>query len=185
VLVGVSLAVWWASPIAWASANRARVMIAVWVGSGDQVPLVGRGGLGAVAGGLAAAAEHHVPGVFGVAQDRADGGFGPVHAVGWRVPVFVGVEPGGDGGDAEVFFDPPRVDHGDDGAAHGVKDQAGFGAALGGFHWHGVGYPFGLVPVGGGADVPSGDGVLPQSFPCFLLDLQPEVLGNALLDPAH
>ncbi|HEX9537975.1 MAG TPA: hypothetical protein VGA04_07350 [Streptosporangiaceae bacterium] len=47
-----------------------------------------------------------------------------------RVQVLAGVEAGGDGRYAEVFFDPPRVDRGDDGAAYGVQDQPGFGASL-------------------------------------------------------
>jgi hypothetical protein len=79
---------------------------------------------------------------------------------------------------------PPGVDLGDDRPAHGVEDEPGFGAALAGFDGHGVGDAFGLVPVGGGADVPAGQGVLSQSFPRFFLDLEPEPFRDALLYPA-
>ena len=96
----------------------------------------------------------------------------------------VAVEPHSDGGHAQVAVDAPGVDSGDDGAAQRVQQQPGLGASLRGFERHGVGDALGAVAVGHGADVPSGQGVLAQPFPCLLLDLQPEVLGDALLDPA-
>ena len=121
-LAGVSLAVRWASPMTWASSNMARVMIAGRDGSGDQVHWSGGCGLGAAAGGLAAAAEHHVPGVFRVAQDRANRGLRPVQAIAGRVAVLVRVQPGGDRGHAQVLFYPPRVDHSDHRPTLRVKD---------------------------------------------------------------
>jgi hypothetical protein len=99
--------------------------------------------------------------------------------------VRVGGEPLGDGVRAEPVLHPPGEDRFDGRGAAGVQDEAGFGAALGGFVGHGVGYPLGGVPVRRGADVPPGQRVLTQPAPCLLLDLQPEPLGNALLDPAH
>jgi len=46
-----------------------------------------------------------------------------------------------------------------------------------------MGVPLGLVAVGGGADVPPVQGVLPQAFPGFLLDLEPVPFRDPLLDP--
>ena len=47
----------------------------------------------------------------------------------------------------------------------------------------GCGTRCGGVPVGRAADVPPGQGVLTQSVPGFLLDLEPEPFRDALLDP--
>jgi hypothetical protein len=86
---------------------------------------------------------------------------------------------------AEAVLYPPGEDGGDGGGVGRVQDEAGFGAALGGFEGHGVGHAVGGVAVRRGADVPPGQRVLTQSAPCLLLDLQPEPLGHPLLDPAH
>jgi hypothetical protein len=148
-------------------------------------PLVGRDqAAGAVAAGVAAPAVDHVPGVFGVGQDGGGGGGPPVLAVRRRVGVTAGVEPIGEGGHAQVFFDPPGEDGRNDGAAQRVQVQAGLGTALGGLERDRVGYAARGEAVGGGADVPPRQGVLAQPFPGLLLDLQPEILGHALLDAA-
>jgi hypothetical protein len=99
--------------------------------------------------------------------------------------VRVGGQPLGDGVRAEPELYPPGEDRCHGGCAVGVQDEAGFGAALGGFVGHGVGHAFGGVPVWRGADVPPGQGVFTQPAPCLLFDLRPEPLGHTLLDPAH
>jgi hypothetical protein len=72
-----------------------------------------------------------VPGVFGVAQDRGDGGLGPAGSLpGRRVDAGVGVEPGCDGGHGEFLVHPPGEDLGDDRPAVRVGEQPGLGAAL-------------------------------------------------------
>jgi hypothetical protein len=154
-------------------------------GFGGPDPLLAghRPGL-ALAGGLAGAAEDHVAGVFGVGQDRGHGGLAPSAGGGRRVGGGVGVEPGGDGGDAEPERDAPFVDLGDDGGAGRVQDQAAFGPALGGFGRGGVGDALGQVPVGGGADIPAGQRVFLEAFPGLFLQLQAEPFRDALLYPA-
>jgi hypothetical protein len=144
------------------------------------VPLVHRDGAA-----FAAAADDLISGVFGVAEHgghAADGpsGLGVRRRAGGRV----GVQPGGDGVDAELAVHAPREDAGHDGGAGRVEGEAGFGEALGGLGRVGVGDPLGLVPVGHAADVVPGGGVLPEPFPGLLLELEPEPFGHALLDPA-
>ena len=107
----------------------------------------------------------------------------PVAGVGRRVGGGVGVEPGGDGRAAQLVHRPPRVDASDDGCADRVQDEPGFGAALGGLERDRVRDPLGQVAVGGGADVPSVQGMLDQSFPDLLLQLEPVPFRHALLNP--
>ena len=96
----------------------------------------------------------------------------------------VGVQPGGDLGDAELVHGAPSVNLRDDGGAGRVAGQAGLGAALGGLDGHRVGDALGGVAVGGAADVVPVEGVLAEAFPGFFLDLEPVPLRDALLDPA-
>ena len=73
-----------------------------------------------------------MPGVLGVAQDSVDGLSGPPFSGRGGVTGRVGVEPGGDGGHAELADDPPGEDLLDHRGALRVQGQAGLGAALGG-----------------------------------------------------
>ena len=147
-------------------------------------PLLGGHAAAAFAAVGAAAAEHHPPGVLRVGQDRVHPGGGPAFArVGRWVGVRVGIEPVGDLGDAESVHRAPGEDPRHHGRAGRVQGQAGLGAALGGFHRHGMRGPLRLVPVGGCADVPPVQGMLTQPFPGFLLDLKPIPFRYALLDP--
>jgi hypothetical protein len=119
-------------------------------------PLLGRDGDDFAGGDLVAAAEDLVAGVFGVGEDFVDRGQGPAPVrVGRRVGEGVGVEPAPDGRDAEPVGDPPPVDLPDHRGALRVFGEAGFGAALSGFHRVGVGVPLGDIAVGDGADVPA------------------------------
>ena len=124
-----------------------------------------------------------MPGVLGVAQHRVHGLGGPPLPGGGGVAGRVGVEPGGDGGHAELVHDPPGEDLRHHRGPGRVQGQAGLGAALGGLDRDRVRDPVGGVAVGGGADVPPVQGVLDQAFPGFLLQLQPEPFGHALLHP--
>ena len=123
-------------------------------------------------------------GVLGVAQDGVHGLGGPPAPGGGGVAGQVRVEPGGDGGHAELADDPPGEDLLHHQGAGRVQGQAGFGAALGGLGRDRVRDPVGEVAVGGRADVPPIQGMLDQSFPGFLFQLQPEPFGHALLHPA-
>jgi hypothetical protein len=96
----------------------------------------------------------------------------------------VGVEPGGDGGAAELVHGSPGVHLGDDGGAVRVKDEPGFGAALGGLERDGVRDPIGQEAVRRGADVPPVQGMLDQSFPDLFLELEPVPFCDALFYPA-
>jgi hypothetical protein len=58
---------------------------------------------------------------------------------GRRVAVEVGVEPGGDGTDAQAFHDPQLKDAGHYVAALGVADKARLGQPLGALGGHGMG----------------------------------------------
>src|SRR5258708_6083007 len=71
------------------------------------------------------------------------------------------------------------------GARSGSRTSRVLVRPLGSLHRHRVRHALGPVPVGRGPDVPPGEGVLTQAAPGLLLDLQPEPLGNALLDPAY
>ena len=151
---------------------------------GAPQPLIGWDGLAALAGLGAAAAEHHVPGVLGVAQDRRHPGGGPPSSrIGRRAGVVVGVEPVGDLWNAQLVRGAPGVNLRDDRGTLGFEGQPGLGAALSGLDRYRVGDTFGLVAVGGGADVPPIEGVFAEPFPGFLLDLEPVPLRDALLDP--
>ena len=129
-------------------------------------------------------AVDHVPGVLGVAQDGVHGLGGPPFPGGGGVAGRVCVEPGGDGGHAELVHDPPGEDLLHHRGPLRVQRQPGLGAALGGLGGDRVRDPVGEVAVGGGADVPPVQGVLDQPFPGFLLQLQPEPFRHALLHPA-
>jgi hypothetical protein len=131
------------------------------------------------------AAEHLVPGVFGVAEHRGDPAEGPgAVRAGGRVGGQVGVEPLDDGVDGELVHGPPGVDLLDDGGAVRVGDEPGLGQSLGGLRRVGVGHFLGEIAVGNFADVPPLLAVLPQPFPHFLFQLEAEVFGESLLDPA-
>ena len=108
---------------------------------------------------LADPAVDHVPGVFGVAEHGVDGLGGPAFAGRGGVAGRVGVQPGGDGRHAELVHGAPGEDLFHDRGALRVFGEPGFGAALAGFDRDGVRPPVGEVPVGGGADVPSVQGV--------------------------
>ena len=82
-----------------------------------------RDGLGGV--------EHLAGDKGGVGRAGRTRSTGPGNFADLAAPV-VGVEAGGDGGDAEVLFHPQGVNLGHVGAAQHVKRQAGFGASLGG-----------------------------------------------------
>ena len=89
-------------PMACAVSHIVRVMIGGWVGSGDHSHWVFGDLDGPAAGQGAGAAEHHVTGVLGVAQDRVDGGLGPHPGFGGRgVALRVGGQPLADGVAAE------------------------------------------------------------------------------------
>ena len=98
---------------------------------GGPQPLVRRDGQ-AAAVALADPPVDHVPGVLGVAQQRADALGGPPDPAGGGVAARVGVQPRRDGGHAELVHDPPGEDLRHDRGAFGVQDQAGLGAALAG-----------------------------------------------------
>jgi len=126
-----------------------------------------------------------VPGVLGVAQDLGQVLGGPSGGRGYRrVPGRVGVEPGGDGGQAELVDGAPGEDPVDHAGAVRVEDQAGFGASLGGLERDRVRDPVSEVAVGRGADVPAVEGMLDESFPDLFLELEPVPFRDALLDPA-
>ena len=129
------------------------------------------------------AAEHLVAGVFGVAEHRRDPAEGP-GAVGGRVSDQVGVEQFDDGVDGELAHGPPGVDLLDDRGAVRVQGQPGLGEALGGLGRVGVGDFLGQVAVGDLADVPALLAVLAEPFPGFFFQLEAEVFGESLLDPA-
>src|SRR5208282_2657088 len=115
-------------------------------GLGCPEPLVGGDG-DAVAVAFADPAVDHVAGVFGVAEDGEDGLGGPAFAGGGGVAGRVGVEPGGDGGHAELVYGPPGEDLRHDRGPGRVPGQPGLGAALAGLDRHRVRPPVGEVPV--------------------------------------
>ncbi len=132
----------------------------------------------------AAAAEDLIPGVLGIAEDGGHPAETPSGGrVGGRVGGWVGVQPRGDGVDAELVIGAPGVDLRHDGGPVRVQHQAGFSTALSGFERVRVRHPVREVPVGDGANIPPFGGVFLEPFPCFFLELQPEPFGDTLLDP--
>ena len=156
--------------------------MAGWTGSGDHSHSTGRDG-DAAAVALADPAVDHVPGVLGVPQHGVHGLGGPAFPGGGGVAGRVGVQPGGDGGHAELVHGPPGEDLRHDRGAVGVAGEPGLGAALAGLDRDRVRDAVREVPVGGGADVPPVQGVLDEAFPGFLLQLEPEPFRDALLHP--